>query len=72
MWHRAMARPKAFSFVVKQGKNQPGWIVYLTAPIMPSEQLSTFDTEEEANRWIENESGAWLARRLDPAAYWTS
>ena len=66
---KAMASPKAPSFVVKPGKNQPGWIVYLLAPGMPSEQLLTFATEEEANRWIETESGAWLARRSEPPEY---
>jgi hypothetical protein len=44
-------------------KTGPGWLVVVTFPDQPPEQINDFPTESDAKNWITNDSQAWLKKR---------
>jgi hypothetical protein len=51
-------KPKFHTKMVKDGR----WTVAFTACYGPAENVGDFATEEEAQRWIANDSAAWLKK----------
>jgi hypothetical protein len=50
--------PKFHTKMVKDGR----WAVAVTTGYGPQSYVGDFATEEEAQRWIANDSAAWLKR----------
>jgi hypothetical protein len=43
-------------------KDRPGWYVLLVWPNGREQHITNFDTEAEAQAWIDNNSAAWLSK----------
>jgi hypothetical protein len=47
-------------------RNGTGWFVLVNWGNWPSEQVGGFPTEEEAQKWIDQESSGWFKARFEP------
>jgi hypothetical protein len=45
-------------------KDASGWYVLVQWGNRPSEQVGAFRSEDEAQQWIDQNSGEWLRKRL--------
>jgi len=64
-----MTLPKNPEMRPRQLKDGSGWYVLVLWGVLPSEQVGGFASEEEARKWIDQDSARWLSKRLEETPF---